>query len=47
MHRAIDTRILALGLAVVLALLIRPIDTASASHEVTGSLPAAAERAGR
>ena len=39
MHRIVDTRILALGFIVVLALLIRPMDTASASHEVTGSIP--------
>ena len=40
MNRTIDTRILALGLLLGLALLVRPIDTANASHEVTGSIPA-------
>lgn len=39
MHRIVDTRILTLGFIVVLALLFRPIDTATASHEVTGSIP--------
>lgn len=41
MNRTIDTRILAIGLLVGLALLVRPIDTANASNEVTGSIPAA------
>jgi len=41
MNRIIDTRILALGLVIGLALLVRPIDGARASFEVTGSIPAA------
>ena len=39
MNRIVDTRILALGLLLGLALLVRPIDTANASHETTGSIP--------
>ena len=43
MNRTIDTRILALGLLLGLALLVRPVDTANASHEITGTVaPAAA-----
>ncbi len=45
MNRTIDTRILALGLLLGLALLVRPIDTANASHEVTGSVPASQTQA--
>lgn len=41
MNRTIDTRILALGLLLGFALLVRPIDTANASFEATGSIPAA------
>lgn len=39
MSRIVDTRILALGLLLGLALLVRPIDSAKASYETTGSLP--------
>ena len=42
MNRIVDTRILALGLLLGLALLARPIDTANASHETTGSIPSGA-----
>ena len=41
MNRTIDIRILALGLLLGVALLVRPIDAANASHEITGSVPAA------
>jgi hypothetical protein len=40
MNRTVDTRILALGLLLGLALLVRPMGAANASHEVTGSIPA-------
>lgn len=39
MNRGIDVRILALGLLLGLAVLVRPIDPANASHEITGSIP--------
>lgn len=45
MNRTFDIRILAFGLLLGLALLVRPIDTANASHEVTGSTPAPQTRA--
>lgn len=38
MNRTIDIRILALGLLLGVALLVRPIDPANASHEITGSI---------
>lgn len=40
MNRMIDTRILIVGLVVVLGLLARPLDTVRASFEATGSIPA-------
>lgn len=43
MNRIVDTRILALGFLLGLALLVRPIDSANAkaSWEITGSIPTA------
>ncbi|MDK9698159.1 MAG: hypothetical protein OEL76_17420 [Siculibacillus sp.] len=46
MNRTVDTRILAFGLLLGLALLVRPIDTANASWEITGSIPTARVQAG-
>jgi hypothetical protein len=44
MNPRIDTRILALGLLLGVAMLVRPIDAANASHEVTGSIPTALQK---
>ncbi len=39
MNRIVDTRILAVGLLIVLGLTLRPIDAARAAAEITGSIP--------
>ena len=40
MNRTIDIRILAIGLLLGVALLVRPFGAANASYEATGSIPA-------
>ena len=46
MNRTFDIRILALGLLVGVALLVRPFGAANASFEVTGSIPVAKQAVG-